>query len=109
VRAGAIVPLGPVREYTSQPVEGPLTLRVYPGRDGSFLLYEDDGRSFDHRKGQWLGMRIEWRDASRRLSLRLADGSRMLPPLRRPIEVHVAGTNRSKSVVFDGKPIEVQI
>jgi alpha-glucosidase (family GH31 glycosyl hydrolase) len=46
VRAGAIVPMGPMRQYTSDPVEGPLTLTVYPGADGSFQLYEDDGMTF---------------------------------------------------------------
>ena len=44
VRAGAILPLGPVRQYVDEPVDGPLTLVVYPGADGAFTLYEDDGR-----------------------------------------------------------------
>jgi alpha-glucosidase/alpha-D-xyloside xylohydrolase len=109
VRAGALVPLGPVKEYTDQRVDGPLTLRIYPGRDGRFLLYEDDGRSFDHRKGRWLGIDMEWHDAGRRLGLRLAEGSRMRPPGRREIEVQVVGTGRSQSLVFEGKPIDVRI
>jgi alpha-glucosidase/alpha-D-xyloside xylohydrolase len=109
VRAGAIVPLGPVKEYTAQAVDGPLTVQIYPGRDGRFLLYEDDGASFDYRKGQWMGIRMDWRDASRRLSLRLEDGSRMRPPLRRAIEARVVGTGRTKSLVFEGTPMEVEI
>jgi hypothetical protein len=54
-----------------------------------------------------MGIRAEWRDADRRLSLRLADGSRLLPPLRRTIEAIVVGTKRGRSVVVDGRPIEV--
>jgi hypothetical protein len=103
------VPLGPVREYTAQPVDGPLALQIYPGRDGSFLLYEDDGKSFDYRKGQWMGIRFEWNDRSRRLRLRLAEASRLLPPTSRRIEARVVGTRRAKSLVFEGKPIDAQI
>src|SRR5262249_11958401 len=43
IRAGAILPMGPVRQYTGEEVDGPLSLRVYPGADGRFQLYEDDG------------------------------------------------------------------
>jgi hypothetical protein len=52
---------------------------------------------------------MDWRDAGRRLSLRLARGSRMLPPLKRPIEIRVAGEKATKRVVFDGKPLDVQL
>ena len=55
VRAGAIVPMGPVKQYTAEKVDGPLAVTVYPGADGAFLLYEDDGSSFNYRKGEWMG------------------------------------------------------
>jgi alpha-glucosidase/alpha-D-xyloside xylohydrolase len=109
VRAGAVVPFGPLRQYTAEPVEGPLTLVVHPGRDGAFTLYEDDGISFDFRRGEWMGLRIEWHDASRRLRVRLAEGSRLRPPLRRPIEARVAGGKTTRNAVFEGKPIEVRL
>jgi alpha-glucosidase/alpha-D-xyloside xylohydrolase len=109
LRAGALVPMGPVKQHTAQQVEGPLTLLICPGRDGSFLLYEDDGKSFDHRRGHWMGIQVEWRDADRRLSLRLAEGSRLLPPLQRPVEARVVGTARSARFFFDGKPVDMLV
>src|ERR1035438_9786307 len=42
VRAGSILPLGPVIEYAGQAAD-PIELRVYPGADGDFNLYEDSG------------------------------------------------------------------
>src|SRR5260370_26347432 len=42
VRAGAILPLGPVKQYTGEPVGEPLTSSIYPGADGGFLLYDED-------------------------------------------------------------------
>ena len=46
-----------------------------------------------------MGIQIDWRDADGRLSLRLAAGSRMRPPLRRRIEARVVGTKRAGSLV----------
>jgi len=80
---------------------------IYPGADGSFLLYEDYGISFNYRKGEWIGLDLKWADAQRSLTIRLAPGSRMLPPARREFKVRVE--NSSRTIVFDGKPINVSI
>jgi alpha-glucosidase/alpha-D-xyloside xylohydrolase len=109
VRAGALVPMGPVKRYAGEVVEAPLTVTVYPGADGAFMLYEDDGRSFEYRKGAWMGLDMRWRNAARRLTLRLAPGSRMLEPRRREIEVRMAGQKTSQRLVFDGKPLEIRL
>jgi alpha-glucosidase (family GH31 glycosyl hydrolase) len=107
VRAGAILPLGPVKQYVAEKVDQPPSLTIYPGADGSFSLYEDDGSSFNYRKGEWMGIQIVWHDAGRVLSLSLAKGSRMLPPLRRNIEVKLGQSTRG--IVFDGRPVEVSL
>ena len=105
VRAGSILPLGPVKQFSSQKVAGPLSVSIYPGADASFLLYEDDGTSFNYRKGDWMGIQMTWSDAERKLTLQLASGSRMLPPERRNLTVDLAGAQRN--VTFEGKSIEL--
>jgi alpha-glucosidase (family GH31 glycosyl hydrolase) len=107
VRAGTILPFGPVKQHTGEASTDPLSISVYPGQDGSFLLYEDDGKSFDYRKGEWMGIEMLWNDSRRVLTLRLAAGSKMLPPLSRNIEVTMNKTRRS--LEFTGKPVEVQL
>jgi alpha-glucosidase (family GH31 glycosyl hydrolase) len=107
VRAGAILPLGPVKQYTGEKMDGPLTVTIYPGADGSFLLYEDDGKSFDYRKGEWMGIQMTWNDSRRVFRLNLAPGSRMLAPMRRNIEVKVEQATRQ--IVFEGRSMEVQL
>jgi alpha-glucosidase (family GH31 glycosyl hydrolase) len=107
VRAGSIVPLGPVKQFTSEQVNEPLSVTIYPGADASFLLYEDDGSSFNYRKGEWMGIQMNWNDAGKKLNMRLAEGSRMLSPARRPITIHLAETKRD--VIFDGKPVEISL
>ena len=105
VRAGSILPLGPVKQFTGEKVDEPLSISIFPGADASFLLYEDDGASFDYRKGEWMGIQMAWDDTRRRLSLQLAPGSRLLEPGPRAIAAQLAGTERS--IAFDGKPIQV--
>ncbi len=105
VRAGTILPLGPVKQYVAETVDQPLSVSVYPGADSSFLLYEDDGNSFNYRQGEWMGLQMEWQDHQRTLHLALANGSRMLGPGRMPIEVRLEQNKRQ--INFEGKALEV--
>jgi len=107
VRAGAILPLGPVKQFTGEKIDESLSISIYPGADGSFLLYEDDGASFNYRKGEWMGMHLTWSDAPKVLRMELAPGSRMLPLDKRAMVVKVADISRS--VTFDGTPVEVDL
>jgi alpha-glucosidase/alpha-D-xyloside xylohydrolase len=109
VRAGAIVPMGPVKQYTAEPVDGPLAITVYPGADGSFALFEDDGTSFAYRSGGWMGITMAWQDKARRLTLSLTPGSRMRAPLVRDVQVRVAGTRAVRSAAFSGRPVTLTL
>lgn len=106
LRAGAILPLGPTKQHVGEKLDLPLAISIYPGADGSFLLYEDDGKSFDYRRGDWMGLQMAWNDRGRVLMLRLAGSSRMRAPLVRPIEVKLEGQVRQ--IEFRGQAIEVQ-
>jgi len=109
VRAGSVIPIGPVKQHTGEKIAGPLALTIYPGSDGDFTLYEDDGSSFNYRKGEWMKLRVAWKDGERRLTLRMGEGSRMLPPLERNVEVRIAGEKTPRALVFKGVPVEVQL
>jgi alpha-glucosidase/alpha-D-xyloside xylohydrolase len=106
VRAGSILPLGPLKQYTAEQSDQPLSISIFPGADSSFLLYEDDGRSFNYRRGEWMGLRLRWDDAQSTLTLSLEPGSRLLPPSQRSIEVELL--KMKKHVAFDGKQIDVR-
>src|SRR6266700_1904262 len=107
VRAGSILPLGPVKQYVHQESNEPLTISIYPGADDSFLLYEDDGRSFNYRTGESMGLQMSWADSKRVLVLELANGSRTRAPLRRNLEVKIDQTRRQ--VEFVGKRLEIRL
>jgi alpha-glucosidase/alpha-D-xyloside xylohydrolase len=109
VKAGAIVPMGPEKQYATEKVEAPLEVWVYPGADGRFSLYEDDGVSMDYARGISSVIEMEWKDGARTLQMRLAEGSRMHPFTTKRMVVHVAGETAVKNVVFEGRPLGVVI
>jgi len=106
VPGGSILPLGPVKQFVDEKVDEPLSISIYPGADASFLLYEDDGISFNYRKGEWTGVEMNWDDKKKRLSLGLAPGSRMQSSSPKVLTVKLFDV--TKTVTFEGKPIEVK-
>jgi alpha-glucosidase/alpha-D-xyloside xylohydrolase len=113
VRAGAVVPLDPVRQYTGEAVTEPTTLRVHPGADGGFTLYDDDGRGLDYRDGSdpktvWL--RCRWDDAARRLTLEPDPLMKKWPGGVRVFSVEMAGSDaKPKRVEFRGEKVLVDL
>ena len=112
-RGGAIVPLDPVRQYTSQPVTEPTTLRVYSGTNGAFTLYDDDGHSLGYRDGsdpKMIWIRFRWDDANRRLTLEPDERMKQWPGGVRVFSVEVVGSDaRPKRVEFRGERVRVDL
>jgi alpha-glucosidase (family GH31 glycosyl hydrolase) len=106
VKAGSIVPLGPVKQFATEKVDAPLDVYVYPGADGRFSLYEDDGVSMDHTRGVFSLIEMVWHDASRSLSLKLAEATRMHSFTTRSLVLHLVGGPQAKTVTFDGTPLQ---
>ena len=67
VRAGSIVPLGEAVESTNRLQEIAM-LRVYPGADAEFTIYQDDGKTYAYEKGDNRITRLHWNDSTRQLS-----------------------------------------
>jgi alpha-glucosidase (family GH31 glycosyl hydrolase) len=103
-RAGAIVPMGPVENYTLEKPNNPLEVRVYPGADGQFTLIEDDGVTFSSKP---MRVAMSWNDAGRTLKMSLTGGSAMREPLVRHITVKLTG-GAEQVVEFSGAPVEVK-
>ncbi|HKV23632.1 MAG TPA: TIM-barrel domain-containing protein [Candidatus Acidoferrum sp.] len=106
IRAGAILPMGPVKQYTTEKTSGPLVFHVYPGVDGQFDLYEDDGTSFGYKKGTFTLLRASWNDAQKKFTLSHSAGVPLA--VRRKFEVQLAGAAKARPLAFDGKEGVVQ-
>ena len=69
VRAGSILPLGPEMQYVGEKAWDNLEIRVYPGANGSFTLYEDEGDSYNYEKGVCSTITFSWNDKARKLTI----------------------------------------
>jgi alpha-D-xyloside xylohydrolase len=75
VRAGSIVPLGPVKTFASEKPADPVELRIYLGADGAFTLYEDGGLDYAYESGAYAEIPIRWDENSGELTLGARRGS----------------------------------
>lgn len=74
VRAGSIVPMGPVVEHVGERPDAPYEIRIYPGADAQFTLYEDDGETYRYEGGERATVTLRWDDARRVLDVGAREG-----------------------------------
>jgi alpha-glucosidase/alpha-D-xyloside xylohydrolase len=107
VRAGAVIPIDPVRQYVDEPVSEPTTIRIYRGADGRFVLYDDDGMSTDYLTGAGTWTAFAWNDAQRKLEIKLDERTNVRPNAGREFDVLLLPENQHKKATFSGPPMEV--
>ena len=101
MKAGSILPLGPAVEYPAQDLHPELTLRVYPGGDGSFVLYDDEGDSYRYEQGAFTETPLRWEEASRTLTIGPRKGSYQGMPQTQTYHVVLGG--REQTVTLEGE------
>ncbi len=69
IRAGSILPLGEVMQYVGEKKWDNLEIRVYPGADATFTLYEDEGDNYNYEHGQYTEITFKWNDRTRQLTI----------------------------------------
>jgi alpha-D-xyloside xylohydrolase len=74
VRAGSVVPMAPPVQRADEITDRPLYIRIYPGADGQFVLYDDEHDNYNYEKGAWCTTGINWQDRDRRLTLGTREG-----------------------------------
>jgi alpha-glucosidase/alpha-D-xyloside xylohydrolase len=102
VRAGAILPLDPPRQYITEQTDQPTTLMVYTGADGEFVLYDDDGTSLDCLRDVASWTRLRWDDRARSLTIEPHERSTIKPDRRR-FQVRLMPGNASRTAEYAGQ------
>lgn len=95
VRAGTILPLGPQVQHTEEDPWGPLELRIYPGADASFDLYEDAGDGYGYEAGEFAFVPIRWDDDAQTLTVQPREGDFAAVPAQRSLHPVVVSTSTS--------------
>jgi alpha-glucosidase/alpha-D-xyloside xylohydrolase len=110
VRAGAIIPFDPIRQFTGEAVTEPTTVRVFRGANGQFTLYEDDGLSQEYLKGRGSWSAMTWDDRARQLTIEPA------PPrgatnaaADRLFRVVLLPEGTTRDVIYSGKRVQVAL
>ena len=108
VRAGSILPLGPEMQYVGEKAWDNLELRLYPGADGTFTLYEDEGDSYNYERGVYTTIPFVWKDKTNTLIIGARQGSfpGMLQTRKFTI---VLPDGTSKTVDYNGAEVKVTL
>jgi alpha-D-xyloside xylohydrolase len=74
VKAGSIVPMGPLVQYANEKID-PIEIRIYPGADGEFVLYDDERDNYNYEKGLYATVNFTWNDEEQTLTIGERKGS----------------------------------
>ena len=108
VRAGSILPLGPEMQYVGEKSWDNLEIRVYPGADGSFTLYEDEGDGYNYENGYYATITFRWNDKARQLTIGTRQGGYKGMILDRKFTI-VLPDGTSRTVSHDGNEQTIQL
>jgi alpha-D-xyloside xylohydrolase len=104
VRAGSIIPIGPEIQYTAEKRDAPITLYVYTGHDGEFVLYEDSGSDYGYEKGAFTTIRLTYDDARGELRIGARNGTFPGMVDKRTFNVRWIRDGARGAADFDAKP-----
>jgi alpha-D-xyloside xylohydrolase len=117
VRAGSIVPFGPSVQHATEQLGAPYEIRIYPGANANFTVYEDDNETYAYERGQRATYELSWNDAARTLSIAARSGSFPGMAAERKLNIVLADPGKNaglaksvaeKTVLYSGKPLEVK-
>ena len=119
IKAGTILPLGPVVQYATESPDAPITLRIYRGADAAFTLYNDEGDSYDYEKGAHAEIPLHWDDAASTLTIGSRQGQYPGMPASRSFRIVVVdathGTgaqvqsDAGRTINYEGTMVAVKV
>lgn len=115
VPSGSIVPMAAPAQYAGETANDPFEIRVYPGGDASFVLYEDEGTNYNYEKGASSTIAFRWNDAKRELEIGARAGQFPGMQVVRKFQVRVVGPNEAnvsgaeRLVSYKGDSIKVHL
>ena len=112
VRAGSILPMGPVVQSTAEKGEGPLQIRVYAGKDASFTLYDDEGVNYNYEKGLCSRIELVWDESESTLTIGERQGS--FPGMEETVDMEIVkvdsrGEGKAARLVYNGSKTVINL
>jgi alpha-D-xyloside xylohydrolase len=117
IRAGSIIPLGPFIQYSTERND-PIEIRIYPGANGEFTLYEDENDNYGYLSGLYSLNTFRWNDEQKMLTINARKGSYPGMPKAHTFNVVLAGENKGvgvevstmidKAIRYSGKEVIIR-
>ncbi|MFI5186923.1 MAG: glycoside hydrolase family 31 protein, partial [Chitinophagales bacterium] len=119
VKAGSIIPMGEAMEYATEKPANVIELRIYPGADGQFTLYEDENNNYNYEKGKSASIIFTWFDKKNELTISDAKGNFPGMLHNRTFNIVLVGPGKGvgeeasaktdKTIIYKGKSIKVNM
>ncbi|MCQ2258920.1 MAG: DUF5110 domain-containing protein [Bacteroidaceae bacterium] len=108
VKAGSILPMcrGNYKNAVEQR-EKPIEIRVIPGKDAEFILYEDEGDNYNFEKGEYSSVKLTWNDKKKTLTIGERQGE--YSGMEKNRLITVTNSKSSKSITYKGKKVAVSV
>jgi alpha-D-xyloside xylohydrolase len=69
IKAGSIIPMGPYLQYAAEKPADPVEIRIYPGADAEFVLYEDENDTYNYEHGKYSTISLNWNETAKTLTI----------------------------------------
>ena len=119
VKAGSIIPISPKVQYATEKKWDDLEIRIYPGADGEFTLYEDENDNYNYEKGIYSTITFNWENEKKELTINDRKGSFPGMLSERKFNIVVVGKTKGvgitpvekfdQVVTYDGKKVVVKL
>jgi alpha-D-xyloside xylohydrolase len=119
VKAGSIVPMGPVMQYATERPADSIELRIYPGSNGEFEFYEDENDNYNYETGKYATFKLTWNDKLHHLNISNTRGNFPGMPTHRTFNIvlvnGIHGSNAAitgkfdKTVIYNGTAMTVKL
>jgi alpha-D-xyloside xylohydrolase len=107
IKAGSIVPMGPFLQYATEKPADPLEIRIYPGADGTFVLYEDENNNYNYEKGLFSTISFRWNDANHQLTIDKRKGKFPGMPEKRTFMIVLVNKNKGTGTGITENPDKI--
>ncbi|OSZ77005.1 xylosidase [Chitinophagaceae bacterium IBVUCB2] len=96
IKAGSILPIGPAVQYAEEKKWDHLEIRIYPGANGKFVLYEDENDNYNYEKGVYATITFDWDDKKK--SLTISDRTGNFPGILLSRNFNIVTVSNNKAV-----------
>ena len=110
--------MGPIIQYSTEKKD-PVEIRIYPGANGEFTLYEDENDNYNYEKGSYALILFTWNNAKKTLTISDRKGQFQGMLKERQFNIVLVNENNGtgleicpkadRTVKYDGKKLEIKL